>query len=71
VLFEIIARDGSGLEIPVSPVVILIKRMLNGNVFKAGAYACQHLISLNELQRELSSYPITCNWKILQSGGNK
>jgi hypothetical protein len=29
-LLEIMARDGSGLEIPVTPVVLLIRRMLAG-----------------------------------------
>jgi hypothetical protein len=62
-LLEIVARDGSGLEIPVTPVVALIKRMLAGEPIPAGAYPCMGLFSLAEFQRELASFPITCEWR--------
>ncbi len=65
-LFEILARDGSGLEIPVTPVILLVKKMLRGEAPPAGAYPRMGLFSLAEFQQELSSYPIcgrpkTCN----------
>ncbi len=62
-LLEIIARDGSGLEIPVTPVVLLVKRMLAGEPLPAGAYPCMGLFSLAEFQGALSSFPITWEWK--------
>ncbi len=62
-LLEVIARDGSGLEIPVTPVVLLVKRMLAGEPLSAGAYPCIGLFSLAEFQAELSSFPITWEWK--------
>lgn len=65
-LFEIIARDGSGLEIPVTPVVILIKRILAGENFPAGAYPCMGLISLDEFKRELTPFPISLTWRTVE-----
>ena len=62
-LFEILARDASGLEIPVTPVILLVKRMLRGEQFPPGAYPCMGLFSLAEFQQELSSFPISWNWK--------
>ena len=64
-LFEMMAREGSGLEIPVTLAMILIKRLLRGDAFAPGAYACQHLISLAEFQQELATYPISWNWREL------
>jgi hypothetical protein len=58
-LFEILARDGSGLEIPVTPVILLVKKLLAGESLPAGAYPCMGLFSLAEFQQELSSYPIS------------
>jgi Saccharopine dehydrogenase NADP binding domain len=65
-LFEIVARDGSGLEIPVTPVILLIKKMLRGDSLPAGAYPCMGLFSLAEFQQELSSYPISWESKDVQ-----
>ena len=66
VLFEIIARDGSGLEIPITPVVLLVKKMLRGDLLPPGAYPCVGLLSLAELKQELSIYPIVWETKELQ-----
>ena len=60
---DILARDASGLEIPVTPVVLLVKRMLKGEQLPAGAYPCIGLFSLAEFQQELLSFPISWNWK--------
>jgi len=65
-LFEILARDGSGLEIPVTPVILLVKKMLGGESLPAGAYPCMGLFSLAEFQEELSSYPISWGSKDVQ-----
>jgi hypothetical protein len=65
-LFEIVARDGSGLEIPVTPVILLVKKMLRGESLPAGAYPCMGLFSLAEFQQELSSYPISWESKDVQ-----
>lgn len=65
-LVEILARDGSGLEIPVTPVVLLVKKLLRGEPLPAGAYPCLGLFSLAELRDELSSYPIIWQTKDLQ-----
>ena len=66
ILFEILARDGSGLEIPVTPVILLMKKMLRGEGLPAGAYPCTGLFSLAEFQQELSSYPISWETKDVQ-----
>ncbi len=55
---EVLARDGSGLEIPVTPVILLVKKMLRGDLLPSGAYPCMGLFSLAALKQELSSYPI-------------
>jgi hypothetical protein len=65
-LFEILARDGSGLEIPVTPVILLVKKILRGETLPAGAYPCMGLFSLAEFQDELSSCPITWETKDVQ-----
>jgi hypothetical protein len=62
-LLEILARGGSGLEIPVTPVVLLVRKMLAGESLPAGAYPCMGLFSLAEFQRALSAFPITWDWK--------
>ncbi len=62
-MLEITARDGSGLEIPVTPVVLLVKRMLNGVSPPPGAYPCMGLFSLAAFERELSSFPIAWTWR--------
>jgi Saccharopine dehydrogenase NADP binding domain len=64
-MLDILARDGSGLEIPVTPVVLLVKRMLQGEQFPAGAYPCMGLFSLAEFQQELSPFPISWNWQTI------
>jgi hypothetical protein len=46
-VFEVLAQGGSGLEIPVTPVVILVKRMLQGYQPPAGAYPCMGLLTLD------------------------
>jgi Saccharopine dehydrogenase NADP binding domain len=63
ILLEILARDGSGLEIPVTPVVLLVGKLLAGEALPAGAYPCMGLFSLAEFQRALSSFPIAWEWK--------
>jgi hypothetical protein len=65
-LLEILARDGSGLEIPITPAVLLIKKMRKGESLAAGAYPCMSLFSLAELMEELSPYPISWGWKRMQ-----
>jgi hypothetical protein len=59
VLFEIIAHDGAGLEIPVTPVIVLVKKLLAGQTFPKGATICQGYFTLDEFVQELSDYPIT------------
>jgi hypothetical protein len=65
-LLEILARDGSGLEIPITAIVLLIKKMLKGESLPIGAYPCMSLFSLAEFRQELSSYPILWDWKHMQ-----
>src|SRR5262249_2023392 len=65
-LFEILARDGSGLEIPVTPVILLVRKILRGHSFPVGACPCMGLFSLVEFQHELSSFPISGEWKSMQ-----
>jgi hypothetical protein len=66
ITFEILARGGSGLEIPVTPVILLVKKMLKDEHWSAGAYPCIGLLSLSDIQQELSTYPITWENKRVQ-----
>ncbi|MFK7903016.1 MAG: saccharopine dehydrogenase family protein [Nitratireductor sp.] len=59
--FDLIARSGDGLCIPVVPAIILAKKLSNGEVKKIGAMACIGLISLEEYLAVLSEFDI--EWK--------
>jgi hypothetical protein len=40
------------------PVILLVKKMLRGDLLPAGAYPCMGLFSLAEFKQELSAYPM-------------
>jgi hypothetical protein len=46
--------------------MLLVKKMLRGDLLPAGAYPCMGLFSLAELKQELCAYPIVWETKELQ-----
>ena len=62
---EIGAADSSGLEIPVTPVMLLVKRWLHDGGFPHGAYPCLDLFTLRDFAAELADYPI--RWYVNQT----
>ncbi len=54
----IVALDGDGPYIPTIPSVILVKRMLAGKSFAAGAMPCIGMIALQDYLDELSTFNI-------------
>ncbi len=56
--FEVVAYDGCGLEIPVTPVLLLVKRLLRDGGLPPGAYPCLDLFTLRDFAAELAAYPI-------------
>jgi hypothetical protein len=59
ILFELVAHDGYGLQIPITPVMVLVKRWLSGAGLPPGAYPCLDLMTLRDCATELAAYPIT------------
>lgn len=59
ILFELVAQDGCGLQIPITPVMVLVKRWLSGAGLPPGAYPCLDLMTLRDCATELAAYPIT------------
>lgn len=54
----IVAFDGDGPYIPTIPSVIMVKRMLAGETFAAGAMPCVGMITLQEYLDELKMFNI-------------
>ncbi|NIV17826.1 MAG: saccharopine dehydrogenase [Woeseiaceae bacterium] len=53
------ARDNHGPEIPCTPAIVLVKKLLRDEFLERGAVACISLFTLDELQRELANYSIS------------
>lgn len=59
ILWRLIARDGHGPRVPVTPSVVLAKRMASGDGPPPGAYPCIGLFKLEEFTRELGGLNVT------------
>jgi Saccharopine dehydrogenase NADP binding domain len=54
----ILAMEGSGPQIPCTPAVILVKKLLSNQLNTCGAMPCVGLITLEEYMQELKGLPI-------------
>ncbi|MCJ9429938.1 saccharopine dehydrogenase family protein [Kordiimonas marina] len=52
--FQVTARKGDGLNIPITPAVILIKKLATDSCKTRGAIPCMGLVSLEEIKAELA-----------------
>jgi len=61
--FELIARSGDGPFIPCMPVILIAKKLVNGEISDIGAFPCIGFISLDEYLDALSDMDISWNTK--------
>ena len=59
VRWEMIAKSGHGPYIPTTPAIILARKLARGEKPEPGARACVGLVTLAEIERELSDLDIT------------
>jgi saccharopine dehydrogenase-like NADP-dependent oxidoreductase len=59
IAWHLIARRGHGPYIPTTPAVILARKLARGETIERGARACLGLITLAEIERELSDLDIS------------
>ena len=60
IVWHLYAFDGDGPYVPTIPVIVLVKKLLNGEAFLKGAYPCLAMFSLDEF------FDVASNWKIEQ-----
>ncbi len=53
------AEQNHGPEIPCTPAIVLLKKLLRNELSERGAYPCLGLLSLKEIMNELSDFAIT------------
>lgn len=53
------AEENHGPEIPCTPAIVLLKKLLRNELSERGAYPCLGLLSLEEIMNELSDFAIT------------
>lgn len=54
----LLADDNHGPEIPCTPSIVIVKKILNGEFCRRGAFPCWDLFSIAELQREMAEFSI-------------
>lgn len=57
--WQLTARDNHGPEIPCTPAIILVRKLLHDEFLGRGAVACINLFSLEDFMQEVASYSIT------------
>jgi hypothetical protein len=57
--WHLVARQGHGPYVPVTPAVILAKKLLRAEVTERGAHACVGLVTLRDIQAELADLDIS------------
>jgi len=65
--WSIIARDGSGPQIPATAAVVLSRKLARGDLPGSGARPCLDLFTLDEFIQSLAAYPISTSTQILPS----
>ena len=61
--FDLVARKGDGLHIPIIPAILMAKKLANEDINTTGAQACVGLISLDEYLGALSEFDI--EWQVI------
>lgn len=54
------ADDNHGPEIPCTPSIVLVKKLLRGELSDRGAYACHGFFTIDEIMDELAEFTISC-----------
>ena len=57
--WTLLALDNHGPEIPCTPAMVLVKKLLRGEVFVRGALPCIDMFTEEEFMRELEGYSIS------------
>lgn len=55
----IVAKNGDGPQIPTIPAIILAKKIISGNLKKAGASPCVGMVTLDEYFEELKEFNVS------------
>ena len=59
----LVAGNNHGPEIPCTPMIVVAKKLLSGELSERGAFACWNLFSIEELLQELADFDINVNEK--------
>lgn len=58
ITFDLVARQGDGLNIPAVPAIVMAKKIANGQITQTGAYPCIGFITLDDYLDALSQFDI-------------
>jgi hypothetical protein len=58
VVFDLIARQGDGSYIPAIPAILIVKKLVAGEIDQSGAYPCMGFVSLREYVAALAKLNI-------------
>lgn len=61
--WHLIARQNHGPEIPCSPALVMVRKLIRNEISRRGAYACLGLFSLSEFTDEVENFDIS--WSIV------
>jgi hypothetical protein len=59
IVFELVARDGDGLNIPIMPAALITRKLAHGQISATGAFPCIGFVTLEEYLRGLREFQIT------------
>jgi saccharopine dehydrogenase-like NADP-dependent oxidoreductase len=57
--WQLTARDNHGPEIPCTPAILLVRKLLHDEFLGRGAVACMNLFTLDEFMNAIENYSIT------------
>ena len=58
IVFDLIARQGDGSYIPAIPAILIVKKLVAGEIDQSGAYPCMGFVSLGEYVAALAKLNI-------------
>jgi hypothetical protein len=56
--WHLLAGRNHGPEIPCTPAIVLVKKLLNGSFASRGAFACWNLFTVDDFMNELAEFDI-------------
>ena len=59
--WHLTALDNHGPEIPCTPAVVLVKKLLRDEILDRGAAPCLNLFTVDEFMAELSDFSVTAS----------